>query len=382
MVVAIDIRLLGKKRTGDEAVFFHLTKELLQLDTPDISYELLTDETDATKIATLYARLRCIGKSTVTIVSLPTKNRFTWNAIALPKYLAHHRVDILHTQYILPFFVPKRTKIVTHIHDISFRVYPELIGLSDRFFLSILIPQSLRRATRILTPSQFTKNEIIQYYGIDEEKITVIPNGIGEEFLHDFSNELEKGKEIQKKYHLPDAFILSVGTLQPRKNIPFLITAFSKLKKRLPNIKLVIVGKRDAHHVDMNIDKVIKERQLEDDVVFPGFIETNDLPSLINLSKVFVFPSLYEGFGIPLLEAMSQNVPVASSDIPSLREVGGDAVTYFNPRNVASCEEVLYTLCTDNQVRLRLEKAGKDTIKRFSWKESALLLVRLYQSIK
>lgn len=382
MIIAIDIRLLGKKRTGDEAVFFHLTKELLKKDASDVAYQLLTDETDTTKIATLYARLECIGQKNVTILSLPTPNRFTWNAFTLPKYLFHNKVDVFHTQYILPYFVPKRTKIVTHIHDVSFCVYPKLIGFVDRFFLSILIPRSLRKATHIITPSQFTKDEVIKYYGIEPEKITIIPNGIGAEFLEKSSDSLqEKNETLREKYHLPSTFILSVGTLQPRKNIPFLLDAFTHLKKRLPEIKLVIVGNRNAHHTDMHIAEKIIEHTLEEDVIFPGFIETEDLPGVVRLATVFVFPSLYEGFGIPLLEAMSQSVPVASSDIPSLREVGSDAVRYFDPKDVASCEEILYTLCTDNVERLRLKQAGNERIKRFSWEESALLLIRLYQKI-
>lgn len=380
MTIAIDIRLLGKKRTGDEAVFFHLTKEILKIDTTN-QYLLLTDETVTTKVASLYARLECIGQTNVEIVTLSARNRFTWNFFVLPKYLFQNKVDILHTQYILPIFSPQRTKTVTHIHDVSFCAYPELIGWTDRLFLSLLIPRSLKRAALIIAPSRFTKDEIVKYYAIPEEKITVVPNGIGEEFLENKGENEADSLAIKNKYGLPEQFILSVGTLQPRKNIPFLIEAFALLKKRIPQMKLVIVGNKKAHHTDTNIEKTIIEKNVQDDVIFPGFIDQDDLPKVIRMAKVFAFPSLYEGFGIPLLEAMSQSVPVAASDIPSLREVGGDAVAYFDPASLASCEETLYNLCTHQTVRERLQLAGNERVKLFSWKKSALFLLDSYKKL-
>lgn len=380
MTFAIDIRLLGKKRTGDEAVFFHLTKELLKIDTVN-RYLLLTDETLPTRIASLYAHLNCIGQNNVEIISLSARNRFVWNFFVLPKYLFQNKIDIFHTQYILPFFSPKRTKIITHIHDVSFCAYPELIGWSDRFFLALLIPRSLRRADLIIAPSRFTKDEIIKYYKIPEEKITVIHNGIGEEFLKKIGRNTEKENALRNKYGLPEHFIISVGTLQPRKNIPFLVDAFALLQKRLPQMKLVLVGNKNAHHTNKNIEKAIVSRGVKESVLFPGFIDAIDLPAVIRLAEVFAFPSLYEGFGIPLLEAMSQSVPVASSDIPSLREIGGEAAVYSDPTSIAHFEEMLYTLCTYQKVRERLQSAGNERIKLFSWEKSALFLFDTYKKL-
>jgi glycosyltransferase involved in cell wall biosynthesis len=380
--IAIDIRLLGKKRTGDEMVFFHLTKEILKLDKENY-YALLTDETEAEKIQTLYARLECAGQENVKIISLPSKNRFIWNLWTLPKYLFQNKIDVFHTQYILPLFAPRRTKIITHIHDVSFRAYPQLIGWSDRFFLKIFIPCSLRKTALIITPSQFTKDEIVKYYNVRAEKIAVIPNAIGEEFLGGVNPESDL--LLKEKYHLPEKYILYVGTLQPRKNIPFLIEAFAKLQKHLrnsnvdaTNIKLVLVGNRAGYHTDKSIDEIITEKNLENDVVFSGFIDQKDLPSVCRLAHIFVFPSLYEGFGIPLLEAMSQRVPIAASDIPSLRETALEAATYFNPADIANCEEKLYTLSVDQKRREELVQRGKERLSYFSWQESAKLLHNVY----
>ena len=305
----------------------------------------------------------------------------TWNFFVLPKYLFQHRIDIFHTQYILPLFAPHRTKIVVHIHDVSFRAYPELIGWSDRLFLALLIPRSLRRAALILAPSQFTKDEIVKYYGIDKEKIAVIPNAVGTDFLESHAPDPGEDSAIREKYHLPEHFILFVGTLQPRKNIPFLLEAFASLRQRLPHMKLVLASNRQGHHIDTRVDAMIRRFALEEAVVFPGFVDKEDLPRVIRMASVFAFPSLYEGFGIPLLEAMSQNVPVAASDIPSLREVAGDAALYFDPMTLASCEEKLYTLLIDQKQKEALIQRGKARLIAFSWDRSADLLRNEYNKL-
>lgn len=385
--IAIDIRLLGKKRTGDEMVFFHLTKEVLKLDKEN-QYFLLTDEMKEEEIKALYERLECTEKANVKIIPLPSPNRFVWNLWTLPKYLFQNTIDIFHTQYILPLFAPRRTKIITHIHDVSFRAYPKLIGWFDRLFLSLLIPRSLQKAALIIAPSQFTKDEIVKYYRINAEKIKVIPNAIGEEFLENAINNPENDRAIKEKYHLPEKFILYVGTLQPRKNIPFLIKAFAKLQIHLrdsdvssENIKLVLVGNRSGHHTDKNINKIIAEQNLRDSVIFPGFIDQKDLPQVIRLGYIFAFPSLYEGFGIPLLEAMSQSVPIAAADIPSLRETAGGAAIYFDPASIANCEEKLYTLIVDKRQREALIQSGRECLHSFSWQKSAKLLLETYNIV-
>jgi glycosyltransferase involved in cell wall biosynthesis len=382
---AIDIRLIGKKRTGDETVFFNLTKELIALDHKH-QYLLVTNTSNQEELAVIRGRLGCIGQQNVEIVSLRGKNRFIWNLLTLPWFLIRNTVDTYHTQYILPFFVPSRTKVVTHIHDVSFRAYPELIGWKDRFFLALFIPSSLRRSARIVTPSQFTKDEIVKYYSIASEKITVVPNALSTEFIEAAAiPDDEKLECVREKYHLPKTYAVYVGTLQPRKNIPFLIEAFSLLKNRLPEAKLVLVGNRTGHHVDTRLDSTIDRLNMAGDVVFPGFIDQEDLQTVIRGAQVFAFPSLYEGFGIPLLEAMSQGVPVAAADIPSLHEVAGEAALYFpvseDTTSLAIASETLYTLFIDQNRREALIQKGKERLRAFSWKSSAEIMLGEYERL-
>ena len=254
MRIGIDIRNIGKQRTGDEAVFFNLVKNLEKIDKEN-EYFLFTDADDAVELQYIEERLEIAGSKNFKIVSLKSFNKFTWNFYALSNYLKKKPVDVYHTQYVTPFFVPKNIKVVTHIHDVSFLAYPKFVKRMDLFFLNLLIPKSLERADKIIAVSQFTKNEIVKYYGVSPQKIVVVYNAIGGDFLEsDYSgNELF---EIREKYNLPEKFILYIGTMQPRKNLSMLVKAFAKVKERIPKIKLVLVGNRKAHNFDQKIKKV------------------------------------------------------------------------------------------------------------------------------
>lgn len=377
-IFAIDIRLIGKKRTGDETVFFNLTKQLVHRDRKN-RYFLVTDTKDIKKVSEIREKLECARFDNVEIVSLGGSNRFVWNFFTLPFFLIRQKVDIYHTQYILPFFVPKRTRVVEHIHDVSFCAYPQLIGWTDRFFLWLLMRFSLRRAACIIAPSLFTKGEIIKYYQVAPEKISVIPNAVSDDFC--VVVEDAEVARVREKYALPENFILYVGTFQPRKNISFLIEAYATLSERLPQTRLVLVGSKTAYHTDVHINAALKRIPYERSVIFPGFVEQKDLPAVIRAAHTFAFPSLYEGFGIPLLEAMSQGVPVAASNIQSLQEVAGDAALYFDPVSVAECAEMLYTLSVDEERRGVLLEKGKERFQTFSWNKSAAKLLSVYERI-
>jgi glycosyltransferase involved in cell wall biosynthesis len=377
---AIDIRLIGRKRTGDEAVFFNLTRALIALKTRH-QFVLLTNIVDTVELDGIKQRLGCTGNELVRIVTLRGKNRFVWNFLTVPWFLFQNHIDVFHTQYILPIAVPSRTKVITHIHDVSFSAYPELIGWKDRLFLSLLIPSALKRADTIAVPSRFTADEIVKYYRIKPEKIIVVPNALSDDFLS-VCDDLDAIRRVREQYDLPERFIISVGTLQPRKNIPFLVEACSALRKRIPDMGLVLVGSRTAHHADTaGLDAAITRSHMDTAVFFPGFIPQADLPYVIKAASIYAFPSLYEGFGIPLLEAMSCGVPIAASRIPSLREVGGDAVAYFNPSDLADCAETLYALSIGDEQRTELIRKGYERLNAFSWRKSAVLMLAQYERL-
>lgn len=371
MKIGIDIRMIGKKRTGDEVVFFNLVKNLAEVDSKN-KYFLYTDR-DPKINEDLKTEIRKLNlKDNFKIVFVKETNRFCWNFWYLPNYLRKNPVDAFHTQYIAPFWLPKKVRLVLMIHDISFNFFPQFIKKSDLFFLKTLIPRSLKMAAKIIAVSDFTKKEIEKYYHIPAEKIAAIHNGVDFE-LFNRTISTERLEEIKKKYNLPENFILYVGTLQPRKNIPVLIEALKDL-----DIKLVLAGNRKAHNFDKRINETIGKNNLEDRVIFPGWIEEEDKPALYKLARCFVFPSLYEGFGITIIEAMAAETPVVSSNKSCLPEIGGAGAIFADPKNADEFAEKIHSVLLDANLRNTLIEKGREIAKSYTWQKNAKKTLEVY----
>jgi len=380
MKIGIDIRNIGKGRTGDEVVFFNLVKNLSQIDSQN-EYLLFTDR-QLENDSSLGAEIEKLElKENFKIVSLGNQgvNKFIWNFWTLPQYLKKNPVDIYQTQYIVPFFVDQKTKIITIIHDVSFKVFPELIKLTDRILLSIFIPLSLKRADKIMTISRFSAEEIAKYYPFCKEKIAWTYNAIGDEFkdLEFSSEELE---EIENNYKLPKKFILYLGTLQPRKNLPILIKAFAKISSEFPELHLVLAGGR-GYNFDQRIDAEIRKNGLKDRVLFPGFILNEDKPKFYKLAEIFCFPSLYEGFGIPILEAFILGTPVIASRIPPHMEIAGNAALLFEPGKEEVLAKQIKTLLADQEEKESYIKKGFEQAATFSWQKAAQDYLEIYKNL-
>jgi glycosyltransferase involved in cell wall biosynthesis len=381
MRIGIDIRLIGKKRTGDETVFFNLVKNLTEIDSSN-QYFLFTDR-DPKEDGELKTEINRLNlKNNFQIIFLDSPNRFWWNLWALPSYLRRHPVDVFHTQYIAPFWLPKNVKLVLTIHDISFNFFPQFIKFSDLFFLKTLIPRSLKMAAKVFAVSDFTKKEIERYYHIPTERVAAIPNGVDFELFNKYiaQNKLE---EIRKKYNLPEKFLLYIGTLQPRKNIPALVEA-AKILREKPNfhdIKLVIAGNRKAHNFDPKIDKAIINYNLEKCVVFPGWIDEGDKPALYKLAQCFVFPSLYEGFGLPIIEAMASGAPVVSSNKSCLSEIGRDGAIFVNPENPKEFSQKIHGVLSDENLKNNLIGNGQKRARVYAWKKNAERTLAQYKNL-
>ena len=374
MKIGIDIRVIGKNRTGDEVYFFNLVKNLAATDKEN-EYRLYTDRDpkDDSDSAREIKKLE-LGPN-FKIIFLNSPNRFWWNLWTLPKYLKKNPVDIFHTQYIAPFWLPKKIKLVLTIHDISFNFFPEYIKKTDLFFLRMLIPRSIRRADKIITVSASEQKQIIDFYKIPPEKIDFTYNGVDfEKFSQNYSDKQKEA--LRKKYNLPEKFLLYLGTLQPRKNIPVIIEAIKSL-----NIKLVLAGNRDARNFDQKIDEAIKKNGLQDKIIFPGWIDEKDKPILLQMAECFVFPSLYEGFGIPIIEAMAASLPVVCSDIPVLREIGKNAALFCDPKNSQQFAENISKILDDQSLREKLVRSGIETAQKFTWPKTAEKTLEIYASL-
>ncbi|HCP08845.1 MAG TPA: hypothetical protein DIT25_03555 [Candidatus Moranbacteria bacterium] len=372
MKIGIDIRNIGKNRTGDEVVFFNLVKSLRITNScehaNDIFY-LFTDITDKNKLEEIGKSLGIEDREDFKIVPLETGNKFTWNFWTLPNHFRKNPIDIYLTQYITPFFVSKKIKIATIIHDVSFMAYGKYLRFSDLFFLRLLIPISLRRADKIIGVSKFTRDEILKYYDISEKKIGWIHNAVSDNFYREIS--VEEIKRVREKYSLPEKFILYIGTLQPRKNIPNLIRAYSDLPDEIKSaFKLVLAGGK-GHNYDKRIDEEIERYSLENNVMMPGFVDEEDKPALFKASSLFCNPSFYEGFGITILEAMTLGIPTVASDIPPHREVAENSILLFSPENPAELSKKISSLLTDSALRAGLSEKETAQCQKFSWEKTA-----------
>jgi glycosyltransferase involved in cell wall biosynthesis len=291
--------------------------------------------------------------------SMPMPGSF-WLQTQCKSLIKKDRVDVFFAPaHILPLGLSKNIKKVLSVHDLVSILYPKTMANYNRFVHNLFFKSSIKNADHIMTMSEFTKQSIINYFNIDKSKITVIYGGVNENFC---PYGKEKVQAVLMRYGLKKPYILSVGTLEPRKNYSVLLQAFKNLNT---DYNLVIVGKEGWKA--KSIFNTIRTLQLENRINILGYIEINDLPYLYNGAELFVFPSIYEGFGLPVLEALACGVPTICSNASSLPEVGGYAVVYFNPNSVDELHLKMQQVLDSNQLRESLKEKSIIQAKKFNW---------------
>jgi glycosyltransferase involved in cell wall biosynthesis len=242
------------------------------------------------------------------------------------------------------------------------------------FLQRYALSRTLKNVDMIITVSKSTKKDVIKCLKFPEEKIKVIYNGVDERF-----KPLKNYNDVLHKYNINPPYILYIGTLEPRKNIPALIKAFYKLKKRGIRHKLVIVGKKGWKY--KQIFRVVEDLNLRRDVVFTGYVSYNDLPKFYSAADLFVYPSLYEGFGLPPLEAMACGCPVITSNVSSLPEVVGDAGFIVDPSDIGGLSRTIKELLANDSLRENVIRKGLKRIKEFSWEKTAKESLKVYKEV-
>lgn len=267
------------------------------------------------------------------------------------------------------YFVPKRvgTKTAVYVCDVNYKVFPETTRTDIYDWLEAKLPIFCERADLVITISEFSKREIIKYLNIPEEKIAVVPCGIDLSVYHP-NYSIEDKEKVKKKYVIPGEYILYLGTLEPRKNIPVLIEAYSQLinEGNDTHIPYLVLAGMKGWSYDEIFEKV-KSLGLEERVVFTGYVDKEDAPILMAGAEFFVFPSKYEGFGIPPLEAMACGTPVIVSDAASLPEVVGDAGLYAKVDDAESLKEKMKTLLENVDLRKKFSGKAIERSREFAW---------------
>ncbi len=274
---------------------------------------------------------------------------------------------------ILPIMA--KFRVVT-IHDAFHLAFYDTLNFMQKIYAKTIFNQALSRSDIVLSVSDFSRSEILKYAKIDKN-IFVAPNAIDEgRFNHHCdSNALEA---VAKDYGLPEDFILFVGNVKPHKNLKNLLFALEKM-----DLNLVIVGKKDGFITgDSIISEIIRRKNLSNRIFFTGYVKDADIAAIYNLAKLFVFPSLYEGFGIPPLEAQACGCPVVCSDAASLPEAFGDSVVYFDPYSVEDMRDKIQMVLNDENLQNELRAKGFENVKRFSWERSAKQIIEIMENLQ
>lgn len=300
--------------------------------------------------------------------------RIAWEQLVQPWVLRRADVDLLHA---LAFVSPLVTAcpVVITVHDLSFLRFPERFRPANRLYLSTMTRLSCRRARRIIAVSQATAGEIVDLLGVPAERIDVVPHGVRHTRFHPLPSA--QVKAFSRDKGLPERFVLFLGTLEPRKNLIALIEAFARTQAVRQGVRLIIAGGKGWYYQE--VFKRVEELALKDAVCFTGFVSDAEKPLWYNAATVFVYPSLYEGFGMPLLEAMACGTPVIGSDTSSMPEVVGDAGLLVAPGDVDVLAENLERLLVDADLRVGLGQRARTRASAYSWKTAAVATVASYR---
>lgn len=380
MNIGLNVCLWGNHPAGLDRYTIELVKSLtetrnllkLYLFTPDRKQIAAFPETG------LIVKEKASAKS-----GSPWQRRICWEQHYLPALLEDTPIHALHAPvYVLPlpYTFPRPIKTVVTVHDVIYRIRPEDYSPDALAYLNLYVPLSLKVADHIIAVSECCKRDVIEHFGVDEEKISAIPLAASTQFSPQSKNQIDK---FRGDYALPENFILYVGSLVKRKNLLFLLESFALMKrKREYHEKLVLAG-GDAM-IGSNRQEIfdkITSLGLDGEVMLTDYFPHRYLPLLYSAASLFVYPSLYEGFGLPPLEAMACGTPVITSNISSLPEVVGNAAIKVSPTDSFELSHAMEKVLEDETLRRDLSKAGLKQAAKFSWRKTAKETLKVYQKV-
>lgn len=383
MHIALNAQLLDTSHSyrgaGVSTYCLRLLEQLgvLALSLPHASAARLTHDLQLTAFVNAPAlHLPGIQLQQTDLASQHPVARILWEQTLFPLALRQQKADLVHG---LVNVLPLSTTLpaIVTVHDLSFLRFPDKFLRAKRWYLRQLCRASVHKARHVIAVSRQTAADLQQFWGIDEHKISVIYNGVGEEFTPAPAEAIEV---FRRQRGLPERFFLYLGTLEPRKNLPLLIRAFAEWRAETTaanrEIKLVIAGAKGWFYEQ--IFALVKQLQVEEVILFPGFVPAAELPDWYRAAELFIYPSLFEGFGLPVLEAMACGAPVICSDTGSLLEVVGHSALTFPAQDEAALAVRLHQIMTDAPLRQELRRMGLARAQQFSWQRTAEATFDLY----
>ena len=366
MRFAVDAHAIGRHLTGNEVYVRNL---LGALATEAADCELVAYVSSDDVFRTLPSRIRVRRVAT---------NPFLRLGLDLSAKVWQDRPDLLHVQYTAPLGCP--VPVVVSVHDVSFLEHPEYFPWERALQLQWTVRRTVRRAARILTGTEFSRASILRAYGdLDEDKVVTVPNAASSDF-RPVSRD-SAAATVRQHFSIPAPFLLSVGDLQPRKNQIGLIRAFARLVRAYPQFKhdLVLAGKETWFAE--RVHEAARDSGVAERIRFFGFVSDQDLLQLYNACDLFVFPSLYEGFGLPALEAMACGRAVVCSNTSSLPEVVDGAAILFDPYSIDEMVRAIADLLLDPELRARMERLGLQRAAHFSWQKTATKTLEVFYEV-
>ncbi len=367
MRIAIDAHSVGTELGGNESYATNLIEALAEIDSVN-DYTLYV-----TRRAALERFLNRWPNFTVR-ASLP-HTPLIRIPLALSAELRKNPVDVLHVQFTAPLVAP--CPVVASIHDLSFEHLPRTFKRRSSMQLRLTVRHTAKRAAHILTLSEYSKRDLIQTYGIAPERITVTPAAAAASFAP--VTDAEELARVKDRYGIEGDYMLAVGSIQPRKNLSRLIAAYSSLHRAQPGGKLpsIVLAGKCAWLYDETL-RTIKDLGLSSSVILTGYVPAPDLPTLYSGAICFVYPSYFEGFGLPPLEAMKCGTPVIVGDKTSLPEVVGEAALMVDPFSVSAIAHAIEKVIGDSELRAQLRAKGLERAKLFDWRETAHKTLAVY----
>lgn len=370
--ILLDATALPKQPVGAGVYITNLVREIL-LYPSDLKFLVLSHRDD-------FSMFHLDDEYLERFIFLPDFGRglrLLMEQLVFPRLIKKYRVDIFHgLHYSFPLQSP--ASIVTTVHDLSYFIYPQKHNWLKRLYFPFFIRSAGRKANQILTVSENTKLDLIKFTQCPEEKIFVTPLGVEDRYFALAS--LEKMDEIRNKYKLPENYILFVGLIEPRKSIPTLIRAFLQLNEdSIYDIHLVIAGRWGWESKSM-LDEFVSHPAFQK-IHFPGYIADEDLPALYQMASIFVYPSSYEGFGLPVLEAMASGLPVITTNISSMPEFVSKAGILFSADEPFGLIKSMKLLLNDREMRLDLGKRAKERAADYRWKSTAEKTIAAYHHL-
>jgi glycosyltransferase involved in cell wall biosynthesis len=366
--IAIDAHSVGAELGGNESYAVNLIEALAQIDQTNDYTLYVTKRAAVERFDQRWPNFKV--KQTLPhtpLVRIP---------LTLSRELRRHPVDLLHVQYTAPPFAP--CPVVTTIHDLAFEHLPETFNRRSWMQLRLTVRPTARRAAHIITVSEYSRADISRTYGIAPQRITVTPEAASTKFFP-VTNETEL-RRVRESYGIQENYILSLCSIQPRKNLVRLIEAYSSLRGVRPGVKLpqlVLAGKRGW--LNTEIFRTAERNALSKDILFTDYVPERDLPGLYSGALCFVYPSYFEGFGLPVVEAMQCGVPVIAGNRTSLPEVIGEAGLLFDPFDTQALVNALAQVIDDSECRAVLRSKGLERVKSFNWKTTARLTLGVYE---